>query len=215
MRNCVGVLAVLLGGLLLSSTAQASMMSRMGGAAAYDTELGITWLTNPSALNGGNLGTFATMKAAVADFSLEVGGLVIDDWRLPEALHDGNQTNAPYPCVGTNTEAYCTSNEMSFMLYRNLEGGSGNGKTGDDQTVDGIAFTGIKTSAYWSGTEVGTRVLVHKFSNAQIYLSGTHLTAAAWAVRDGDVGATVPAPATLLLVAAGLLGLGASRRRRH
>ena len=213
MRNCVGVLAVLLGGLLLSSTAQASMMSRMGGLAAYDTELGITWLTNPSTLNSGSLGTFATMKAAVADFSLEVGGLVIDDWRLPEALHDVNQFNAPYPCVGTNTEAYCKSNEMSFMLYRNLGGGSGNGKTGD-QAVDGVQFTDIK-SVYWSGTEVSGRILVHSFSNAQIYLSGTHLTAAAWAVRDGDVGATVPAPATLLLVAAGLLGLGASRRRRH
>jgi len=37
----------------------------------------------------------------------------------------------------------------------------------------------------------------------------------AWAVRPGDVAATVPAPGTLVLMALGLAGLRSVRGRRH
>ena len=70
-----GVLGVLLGGLLLSSAAQASLVSRASGQAAYDTELDITWLTNASALGSGTWDRQVAKAAALDRFGF-------DDWRL-------------------------------------------------------------------------------------------------------------------------------------
>jgi len=76
---CAGLISLGLG-----SAAQASLISRLGGTAVYDTDLDITWLADANA-NG--LMTWANANTWAAN--LMVGGFT--DWRLPTALNsDGS-----------------------------------------------------------------------------------------------------------------------------
>ncbi|MCX7113066.1 MAG: hypothetical protein NTX45_23705, partial [Proteobacteria bacterium] len=95
-------------GLGLASTAEASLISRLGGQAVYDTDFNITWLANANAANG----TMNWQAAKDWATGLNVGGYT--GWRLPTALNaDGSG-----PCaLGWN----CTNSELGHLFY--TEGG--------------------------------------------------------------------------------------------
>jgi hypothetical protein len=79
--------------------------------------------------------------------------------------------------------------------------------------IDG--FTGIQ-SVYWSGTGLNSNFAKDFFfRNGRPDVDDPNtVNRFAWAVRAGDVdGAAAPEPASLLLIGAGMLGLGWSRRR--
>ena len=205
MRNSVGGLGVLLCGLVLSSTAHATLLSRLGGAAAYDDVLDITWLTNASALG---IGTWQQQVDAAA--ALDTLGF--DDWRLA-SISATSPTNSVFNCSGTAAACANAGNELGYMFYHNLGGTLGIAETGT-QTVDGVNLTGIQ-SAYWSGTEFNPGFAwLFGFNNGVQANGFKFVGLSGWAVRSGDV-VGVPEPGTMLLMAAslGLFGFRRSQRR--
>ncbi len=186
--------------------ANATLISRLGGAAAYDNVLKITWVTN-AGLSGPN--TWANQVAWASGLYY----LGFDDWRLASmSVAAGLPTGTTGSVVdcGTATELSCRDNELGYMFYQNLGGSFLDDLTGN-QLVDGVNLTNIQ-SLYWSGTEFdsffawgfdfGVGVQFIDFKNFNVY---------GWAVRAGDV-AAAPEPPMVWLLATGLLGLLCSKR---
>jgi hypothetical protein len=121
-----------------------------------------------------------------------------DDWRLWEAD----------PACGFNFN--CTGNELGSLFY--TEGGLNSG----DSINESMALTSVFTNMqgvrpYWSGTEYAPLPdFAWIFSTGRGYQNVGYKGGQyyGWAVRPGQV-AAVPLPGTALLMALGLLGLGA------
>jgi hypothetical protein len=189
--------------------AEAALMTRLGGAAAYDDVLDITWTTDAN-ING--MDTWANQVAWADGFTL--GGF--GDWRLASMSVSTAVGSFNTSVVGCNTasEMDCRDNELGYMFYQNMGGNFFDNKIGT-QTVDGVDLTNVG-SVYWSGTEPHSSFAWRFIFSLgfQGNLDKSHSNGA-WAVRSGDV-AAVPEPGTVLLMAVGLLGLrglGRSKRR--
>ena len=202
---------LLVAGMGLVGSASATLMDR-GADLVYDDVLNITWTRQAG---DGVLRNWANSKTWAA-------GLVVDGlsgWRLPWAsvLAGAGPTNSVVTC-STATELACRDNEMGYMFYHDLGGTVGQDKTGTQTALGGQVLTGIQHSSfYWSGSErfpdfpwnfnFGNGIQQSSFGEGNFNF--------AWAVRAGDVIAAVPEPASLLLVGAGMLGLGWMRRRER
>lgn len=226
-----------------SAGANAALVSRLGGLAYYDTNLGITWLANANAAVGSAYDTFrpgsglmnwASANAWLA--SLTVDG--VSGWQLPTTgpvngssfdyfnfSYNGSTDTGFNISAPGSVYPSSTSSEMANLFYNTL----GN-KAYCDTTAScpqpgwGLTNTGpfsnVQTHGdYLSGTEFlpdMDRVWVFEFNQGS--QSGTYpkfLYGYAWAVRPGDVGA-VPVPAAAWLFGSGLLGLlGVARARRR
>jgi len=185
--------------------AEATLLSRLGGAAAYDDALKITWTTDAS-LSG--VDTWDN-QVAWAD-SLDYLGF--DDWRLASV-------SVAVLCNAA-TEPDCRDNELGYMFYQNIGGSLFDNLTGN-QTVDGVDLTNIQ-SDYWSGTE---DLFDSSYAKFFVYDSGrqgsdrkSNDSYYGWAVRSGDV-AAVPEPPMVWLLVIGMMGLGllgvVGRQRRR
>jgi len=198
----------------LALPAQAALVDR-GGGFIYDDVLDITWTQN-AGLSGTN--TWANQMAWAAGLSINdtVRGVTWDDWRLASmSVSSGLPTGSiavAVSCAGSTTEMACRDNELGYMYYQNL-----GGNFPDDLTGNQVPFTNI-ANVYWSGTGFApdaSSAWTFSFENGSLLASNKNVNLHAWAVRDGDVSAPVPAPSAMLLMGSGLVGLLAWRRLRR
>lgn len=211
-------LAGLVTALLVTGMAQASLIDR-GGGLIYDTELGVTWLKDAnyaktSDYDSDGLMTWSEASAWAA--GLTYGGYT--DWRLPTTLQPDPSCSGQFnigPPYGTVSAGFgCTGSEMGHLFYQDLGGNPGSSvlSSGDP---DLSLFQNIQ-DAYWSGTAfapVTDHFWSFFFNNGYQVGNDERNQFYAWAVRDGDV-ATVPEPATIALLMAGLGLMGVIARRR-
>ncbi len=197
-----------------SVSANAALVSRLGGAAVYDTVLDITWLTDAGLSGDSTWDNLLTWTDSLNNNN----HLGFNDWRLASmSVAAGVPTGTTTSVVdcSTATELACRDNELGYMFYHNMGGTLGNPKYGN-QTVDGVLLTGVQTH-YWSGTEFRIGEAWRFFPYNGYQGNGDKdfsLNIGGWAVRAGDVSA-VPVPAAVWLFGSGLIGLlGLARRKR-
>ena len=158
--------------------------------------------------------------------NLSYGGY--DNWRLPTVspvndiafnyslAYDGSRD------IGFNISS--THSEMSYMFYVNLANtgyydtsGVTTGCIGSDLCLSNKGeFTNLKSSVYWSGVplEPNTTLAWTFLTDHGLQDYGDKRSAYyAWAVRSGDVAASVSAPMPLCLIASGLFGLIGWKRK--
>lgn len=202
-----GLLAVL----LLAGRAQATLIDR-GGGLIYDTVLDITWAQDANlCLTLGNcISNRTDGRMTWPDANQWAANLVfrgVDNWRLPIL--------EPFEGVCTP----CPVNEYQHMYVENLNATAAlEDKTGNQVGDGGVTLTNIQLFGYWSSTEhegVPDRAGVFAFEFGSSTDDPKHFVHSAWAVRDGDVLAPVPEPATLFLFGTTAAGLGLARWRQR
>ena len=188
MRSCSpSVINACIFLLAITTTAHAGLHSRLGGAAAYDDALNITWLTD-AALSGNNSWDD---QLAWVDSLNSANHLGFNDWRLASmSVAAGLPTGTATSVVDCSTiwQPLCRDNELGYMFYHNLGGSFGNDLTGN-RTVGDVTLTNIQ-NVYWSATESGiTNAWMFHFDSGFGVWSPKNGNRYAWAVRPGDVGA--------------------------
>ena len=141
---------VLLAGMGLAPAAEASLISRLGGLAVYDTDFKITWLADANYAKTSGYDVEGQMDWTTANAwaaSLNIGGYT--GWRLPTTLQpDAScQTQKDGKSYGYN----CTGSELGHLYY--TEGGLSQGSNITSSAVLSSLFTNMQNSTYWSGTE--------------------------------------------------------------
>lgn len=203
MKNkLVKLLSSMALGLAMSSGVGAALIDR-GSGLIYDAEQDITWLAdaNFAQTSGYDSDGYMLWGSAMSWASnLTYGGF--DDWRLPE--------------VSLNCAANNCSSELRHLVNIDLSLGglwALSGASATDPDID--LFSNLENVPIWSGTEVGQSSAYRMIGGVLNIASGKSQNyGRAWAVRDGDVGATVSVaePSLTILIAGGLLGLITVRR---
>jgi hypothetical protein len=109
----------------------------------------------------------------------------------------------------------CTGSDLGHLYY--TDGGLTAGQPITASTALTDVFTNLQASVYWSGTEYAPSPASAWAFGADDGSQGVGdkgFQGYGWAVRPGQV-AAAPLPGTALLMALGLLGLGAHRRGRR
>jgi hypothetical protein len=189
-------LAALVFSFVFSASANAALVSRLGGLAYYDDVADLTWLADANA--AGTQMTWDDANAWAA--GLVVGGN--GNWRLADS-----NTCFGYGCAGS---------EMG-NLFVNVLGGNPGYSILTNHNTNYDLFSNVQDNDYWSATEDAsdtTKARRYAMYNGSQGSTNKSWVRDAWAVQSGDVSA-VPVPAAAWLFGSALLGLiGISRRKR-
>jgi len=211
MKKQNALLITLSAGLLslgMASSADAALLSRLGGQAYYDDVANLTWLANANYAQTSGYDADGRMSWQAANdwaAQLTVGG--VSGWRLADTLQPDASCNSQ---SGGESYGYnCTGSEMGDLFYNAL------GNTAGSLTNTG-PFSNVQSFFYWSATEsTSDTSLVWNFLmlDGSQHVNGKNGSLYSWAVQSGDVSA-VPVPAAAWLFGSGLLGLvGVAKRR--
>jgi len=176
--------------------------------AYYDTVLDITWLGDANYAGTAMDWTTANSWAA----GLDPYGSGITGWRLPETnpIDGTTADDATYSYTGSEDRGYnvsapgtlyagSTASEMAHLFYNTLGGVAFCNSTGCGIPNWGLSSTGpfsnIQPTRYWSATEYAPFTgFAWGFDMEGGGQNGfnENYSYYAWAVHDGDVGASVP-----------------------
>jgi len=185
--------AILSISLLSVATANAALISALGGQVVYDTDRNITWAnanlatTNTFGVSGIGSGGFMSWNTAKSWIGAmnTANYLGYSDWRLPATL----QPDAT--CAGKSGIASygynCTGSEMGHLFYSELGGAAG---SSIQSSTNLSLFTNLKSYYYWSGTEYAADTINawhFNFSNGFQYNGNKSNNMHALAVRPGQV----------------------------
>ncbi len=198
------ILAAISAGLIslgLVGSADAALVSRLGGMAYYDDVADLTWLAdaNYAQTSGYDADGLMTWQAA-NDWAaqLTVGGL--SGWRL---------ANPDATCFGQN----CTNSEMGNLFYNTLGNPAGS-------LINTGPFSNVQSHIYWSSTQYApapSKAWSFFMADGSQNVIAASVDYYGWAVQSGDVGlltSAVPVPAAVWLFGSGLLGLAGVARRK-
>lgn len=208
--KAVAATALMVVTLLAASGAEATLFTRLNGQAVYDDQANLTWLQDANyAQTSGYDDDGLMIWTAAMDWAAGLSIEGVKGWRLPGGPFE-------YDFVGHEA-----TSEMGDLYYNSL--GGGRGDLANIHNANYALFKNILTNYYWSGVEWSNDPPDYRFAwafnmgNGYMW-PGMWKTGGmwAWAVHDGDVEASaVPAPGTLALLGAGLLGwVGVKRARR-
>ena len=200
-------------------SANAALISRLGGQAVYDTDFNITWLADANLAASNAFGVPSMSSYGISPYGFMNWGaaqnwigamnaakyLGFNNWRLP----------SPDTCVGFN----CSGSEMGHLFYNEL-GGVMNQNISTIHNDAFALFQNLQSLGYfWSGgMEDGTLSaeyfsFLNGFQNQSLKFNSEY----AMVVRPGDVASApvpVPAPPTAWLLGSGLIGLFGLAKKR-
>ncbi len=191
--------------LVLSTSANAALVERLGGLAYYDTDADLTWLADANYALTSGFDADGHMDWATANSwaaGLNIAG--VTGWRLPDtdpAIRGFDQSGS----------------EMGNLFY-NVLGGEAGTSLATTHNANYDLFSNLDPNFYWSATEHATSTdaawVFDMYLGFQNYHSQSFSTNSAWAVYTGDVSA-IPVPAAVWLFGSGLLGLVGIGRRKN
>jgi hypothetical protein len=186
-----------------SGSLQAALQNRLNGAAVYDTDLNVTWLTNlnlPVTNSFGVAGitsagptpgamTWQTAQNWIAAMNA-ANYLGFSTWRLPTTPQRDPTCTTQDPVNQISSGFNCTSSELGHLFYSEL-GGQNSKMLSGTHTANYSLFQNVQDGTYWSDTTYPTDTFsAWTFS----FLNGAEASAVkgsnvfyALAVLSGDV----------------------------
>jgi hypothetical protein len=196
IRKTTIAIAALIFPFVFSASANAALLSRLGGLAYYDDVADLTWLADAKA---------AGTQMNWDDANAWAAGLVVGgngNWRLADST----------TCFGYG----CPDSEMGNLFF-NVLGGSIGYSISTNHNANYDLFSNVQDNGYWSATEYAIDTdkawRYAMYNGSQGFDDKSWDVYDAWAVQSGDVSA-VPVPAAAWLFGSALLGLGAMKRRK-
>ncbi len=178
------------------TTANAALVSRLGGQAVYDTDLNITWLRNS------NLARSNTFGVAGIDYD---GGM---SWYTANSWINSMNTSGGYGHLGYSEWRLPIISELSHLS-------NDEGIYWDDPSPPMMLHP--DWIDYWSNTEYTpdtNKAWTYGFDLGGLSFHDKNMSMLVWPVLSGDVSA-VPVPSAVWLCGSGLLGLvGMARRKK-